>query len=155
MDFWSSGLLTLWISGLPDFWPYGFLVFLTSGLMDFWSSGLLTFLASGLPDFWPSFLMSQKCPDFDILDLLCLLHQSQIPNVLPDTIQCLNMSISMKRGVNHFLRLLDSSRTFRDGGPYLKYLNREDAAHLMSLTFSWKKPTSCLKSDRVFCHFCW
>ena len=25
---------------------------------------------------------------------------------------------------------------FRDGGPYLKYLNREDAAHLMSLTFS-------------------
>ena len=49
---------------------------------------------------------------------------------------CLNMSISMKRGVNHFLRLLDSSRTFRDGGPYLKYLNREDAAHLMSLTFS-------------------
>ena len=27
--------------------------------------------------------MSQKCPDWDILELLCRLHQSQIPNVLP------------------------------------------------------------------------
>ena len=80
--FWSCGLLKFWPSRLLDFYPSELLSFRTSVLLDFCPSRLLSFQNSGLPDFWPSGHLSQ-CSKNDILNLLCILHQSQIPNVLP------------------------------------------------------------------------
>ena len=86
LDFWPSGLLaiSIWTSGLTDYWP-----------QNLWPSGLLDirFLAiktSGRPSvllyfFFILYWIMSQCPDLDIFRLLpCRLHQSQIPNVLPD-----------------------------------------------------------------------
>ena len=89
--FWPSVLLVLWPSEILAFQTSGLLSFRTSVLPNFCPSGLLSFQTFVLPKFWtsrllafwPSFPMFQKCLDWDILDLLCILHQSQIPNVLP------------------------------------------------------------------------
>ena len=73
-----SGHLVIWSSRLLAIWSSDHLVIRSSDHTDFWSSGHLVF--------WPSILMPQKCPYWNIFDLPnCRLHQSQIPNVLPDT----------------------------------------------------------------------
>ena len=75
----SSGHLTIWSSGLLVIW--------SSRLLAIWSSDHLVIQTSGHPTIWSSVSMPQKCPYWDIFGLpSCRLHQSQIPNVLPDSI---------------------------------------------------------------------
>ena len=108
-DFWPYDLLAIrpsghpvmQTSGHPVFWPSGHPAFWSSRLLAIWSSGHPTIRSSGHPVirpsghptirssghlvFWPSVSMPQKCPYWDIFGLpYCRLHQSQIPNVLPD-----------------------------------------------------------------------
>ena len=83
MDFWTFGLLAIWTSDLQTSGPMtsGHPDIQTSGYSYFWPSGLLVFglLAFGLLAFFPNVPKMS----WDILELLCRLHQSQIPNVLP------------------------------------------------------------------------
>ena len=92
-----SGLLVIWTFGHPDFWPSasGLLDLQitglkTSGHPDFWTFGFLAIKTSGRPSvllyfFFILYWIMSQCPDLDIFRLLpCRLHQSQIPNVLPD-----------------------------------------------------------------------
>ena len=98
---WSSGHPVIWTSGHPVFWPSGHLIIRPSDHLVIWPYGHLviqtsghliirpfrhpTIRSSGHLVFWPFVLMPQKCPYWDIFGLsYCRLHQSQIPNVLPD-----------------------------------------------------------------------
>ena len=108
-DFLSSGLLVfqtsvLLVFGLLTIWTSSLLAFLTSGLPDFWPSGLLAFGVSGLLAFFPNVPKSSWLRPTvyatPISLLLCdtlvasVLHQSQIPNVLPDFPYAAGCSIS-------------------------------------------------------------
>ena len=85
-DFWTTssfGISGLWTCGHLNFWSSKLLDIWTSGLLDIWNSGLLDFKPSGLWNSGHLNFHSDPCPDWDILDLPCMLHKSQIPNVLP------------------------------------------------------------------------
>ena len=79
----SFGISGLWTCGHLNFWSSKLLDIWTSGLLDIWNSGLLDFKPSGLWNSGHLNFHSDPCPDWDILDLPCMLHKSQIPNVLP------------------------------------------------------------------------
>ena len=89
---WSSRLLAIRSSGHPVIWSFDHTAFWSSGHPDFWQSGLpaiqssdhLVIQSSGHLAFWPSSLPA-VCPDVSKMSLLedFLLHQFQIPNVLP------------------------------------------------------------------------
>ena len=91
---WSSGHPVIRTSGHPTIWssdhsviptirPSDYLVIQTSDHQVIQPSG--TSRSSDHPVFWPSVSMPQKCPYWDIFGIpYCRLHQSQIPNVLPD-----------------------------------------------------------------------
>ena len=74
----SSGHPTIRSSDRPVIRPSGYLVIQSSGHLIIRPSGDLTIRSS--------VLMPQKCPYWNIFGLPnCRLHQSQIPNVLPDS----------------------------------------------------------------------
>ena len=84
--FWTTssfGISGLWTCGHLNFWSSKLLDIWTSGLLNIWNSGLLDFKPSGLWNSGHLNFHSDPCPDWDILDLPCMLHKSQIPNVLP------------------------------------------------------------------------